>query len=335
MKNKTAIEETMSMEAVAAEPSAAYLASWIAQQFKENPNQVFDLDPDNPDELLVRPERNARGFTPEVGDKSLTDLMGKLITEGQSVPSLATLNADGVADLYAGFRRARSIQTHNADPGAELKTLRVLITTRIMTEEEVFLQSLSENVDRQDMTVMQRVAALLRLTSEPMSMSLSAAGKVMNMSKGAASTYLRFDQFPDVLKKALDAGTISYKGAERYVSLLPKREQLQAAEDGGAALLKKAQDRIAASVTGLLAKGKKVKAGDTDAATRKLADSGGKVANKTQRRSTLVIKEIDEMIAAVGEDASKASQKLAATLAAFKKFVNGGSMKALVKVLEN
>lgn len=306
----------------------------LAEMFAANPNQVFDLNPDDPNELLIRPERNSRGFTPEIGDKVLSGLIERITSIGQNVPCLATLTDDGVADLYAGFRRARSIQTHNATEGAEPMLLRVLITPTQLTDFEVYERSLSENVDRENMSIMQRVNALLCLTEPPNNLSLANAGKKLNMSKALASVYVRFSQFPANAKRALDSGKLTYGAAEKLVALLPKREVLEA--EGGDEALDKAQQKIASYVDAQLAKGKgPVKRSDADKATRKMAGADGKtVANKTQRRTAVVIRELDDQIEVTKAIMGKAAEVTVGLLAAFKKFVNGGSMKALLKSLE-
>lgn len=299
----------------------------LREAFEANPDQVFELDPNDPKQLIVNPERNARGSTPDIGDPSLHDLMEQIATRGQEVPGLATLNDDGVADLYAGFRRARSCQSYE-----QPILFRVIITKTVMNDADAYLASLSENVHRVDMTIMQKVGACLRLASEPFNYKVEQIAKAMGMkSKGAASTYLRFALLPANAKKALDNGKLSYPGAEKMLGLLPKRGE----EDADGEKLKAAQAKISTLVDRELAKGAKVSAANVDKATRKMADSTGKgPANKTQRKVRGIVSEIEERVAALKEIDTKAAERARNGLAAFKKYVNGGSITALVKALE-
>lgn len=310
-------------------------------------SQVHLLDALDESQVIINPLRNSRGFTPEIGDKSLSDLMADIVSTGlryNDSPCFATATETGAADIYAGFRRARSIQTLErarlesdkalkpGDPDTQPYLLRVIITDTVMNEQDLFERSLAENVIRRDMTFMQRVAALERLTSEPFNLPLSQAGKKMNLSKGAASTYLRCSLLPANAKKALDNGTMGYASAERYIAMLPKRDDIAADESGE--LLSKAQAKIQAAVEKELARGNgRVKAASVEASTRKLGDAEGKgPANKTQRNTKTILAEVEEAAAAIPEDQRPESWEYAA-LVAFGKFASGGSMKQLRKVL--
>jgi ParB-like chromosome segregation protein Spo0J len=335
----------MSKQVAAVETEAARELTWIEQAVAENPNQVLVLDGNNLNELIIDPTRNSRGFTPDIGDKSLGPLIEQFVGVqqddgsfiggiGQHTPCFATLNDDGVAVLYAGFRRARALQTIAARNADKRAFVRVLITPGVVDELDVFERSLSENVFREDMTVMQKVEALKYLTDPLSGLTVELAGKKLNMTKGQASLYLRFDMFPAAVKQALENDKLPVRAAINYVSVLPKAKELAA--EGGDALLKKAQDKIAAMVANQLtkSKGKKVVSSSVDRQTRQVAGADGKVANKKQRSVKLIITEIDEQTEALKASEAKAAQKVVEMLAALKRYVNGGSLKALVKALE-
>lgn len=323
--------------------------TWLAQAFAENPDQVFSIDPFDKSVLLIDPARNSRGSTPEIGDKSLNPLIEDIETIGQTTACFTILNSQGVAELYAGFRRARAVQTLRqaqikADGDAGHGTvdpwlLRAVITPGILTPQEIFERSLSENVFREGMTIMQKVSALEQLTGgEPgFGLTVTAAAKKMNMSKASASIYLRFSLLPSVAKRALNTFNkegnpkLPYSAAESYVALLPSSKEMEdEPEEAAGALLSKAQEKIAALVEKELAKHGKVTGAAADKATRKTVDAGGKQANTKQRRSSMIISEVDEEL----EKAKTAgAEALGTRLAAIRKYVNGGSLKAMVKAL--
>jgi hypothetical protein len=332
--------------------------TWLVQAFAENPDQVFSLDPFDESLLRIDPARNSRGSTPEIGDKSLTALIEDIETIGQTTACFAALDEAGVADLYAGFRRARAVQTlrqRQVENGTDAPTnpymLRVVITPGILTPQEIFERSLSENVFREGMTIMQKISALRQLTSgEPgFGLTLTAAAKKMNMNKGSASIYLRADLFPAIAKKAMntfDANGEPKLGANairNLVNLLPSSKDMEAEPDEMAGtLLSKAQEKIARLVQKMLDKSGKVSGAESDAVTRKVKDSKGEQANKRARPTKLIVSEIDEELGKLKETAAaegaakaekEAAEQLAMLLAAVKKFANGGSMKALVKAL--
>lgn len=301
--------------------------TWLSEAFAENPDQIFEVDPFDDGIIIVDPKNNSRGYTPEIGSKELSALIEDMEEKGQTTPGFATLSEDGRAVLYAGFRRLRAIQTM-AKTSDGKSMYRLIVTNDVLTEQEMFERSLSENAFRTDMTIMQRVAALERLTGGEEGLSLTAAAKKMNMSKAQASPMLRFSLFPVVAKKALNNGNLGYKAAEKLVSLLPSAAEIASEpEDQAGQLLTKAQEKIAKEVERLLAKEGKVSSTAVDKSTRKMADSTGKQANQTQRRASLIVSEIEEY------KASKPDAPETMMLLAFKKYVNGGSMKSLVKAL--
>ena len=231
--------------------------TWIEQAIRENPNQVFQLNPDDPNELVIRVERNKRPVPP-VGDKSLSDLISSMENlagdndTGQLQPCLATLNENGIPDLYIGFRRARAIQTRNkgVQEGQRVR-LNVIITDRILTEDQVGIRTIAENAYRVDPTPMQKSEIITGLLDQ--GLTLKDVSSKVNMAVSAVSVYARFSMFPANAKKALQTGKMQYSGAESLVAMLPKREEL-AADEGGE-LLKKAQDKIAAMTDKLLSGG--------------------------------------------------------------------------------
>lgn len=315
--------------------------TWLAAAFLENPEQVFSVDPFDETILLADPANNSRGYTPEIGSKELSEMIENMDIYGQTTPGFATLLDDGRASLYAGFQRLRSRQTMEKErlaaggaPGDESAILfRLLITPEQLTEQQMFQRSLSENVFRTEMTIMQRVAALKRLTTDPSEggsgLTLTQAAKTMNMDKASASVYWRFDLFPAITKRAINQKKVGYRGAEGWVALLPSRKDMaEEPEETKGQLLAAAQEKIAKQTEKLLAKGKgKVTGADVDKATRKTAGKDGKAANTRQRKPKAICDEIDEFITA--SEAAEVNAKMAA----FKKFVNGSTIKALAKAL--
>ena len=312
--------------------------SAIEEAVSVNPYIVLRLNPDDPTQLLIRPERNTRG-TPDVGDKSILNLANNIGELGfNHQPALATIDpATGAADLYAGFKRARAVQTWNRDHPDNPVDLRVMVTDTISTEQQVFEMSLSENAFREDMNLMEKCAALMHLMSpEGGDYSCAEAGRRMNLSKAEASILARCEFLPNVAKKALVSGKLTYTGAEGLVALLPRpakgqslKQMVEADEDGSG--LKEAQDKIAKLVTKQLEATGKVRATDVDTATRKTAGADGKVANKTQRASHVTVKELKAWLEAQEEGSEDAAiPRVNAVL----KFIGGGTMKALIKGLQ-
>lgn len=321
--------------------------TWIEDAIAQNPNQILELDPANPEELIVNPARNSRP-TPPIGDKSLRAFAAEL-AKVQLMPGLATINEAGAADLYAGFRRVRALQTWNQSKGLSFgqpgyKLYRVLITVNEIDETDILVRSLAENVFRQDMMPLEKTDALKRLMSAPHNLTLKQSAEKLNMSAGGASTYLRFDLFPLNAKRAMSTGKLGYGSAEKLIKFLPDRVKLAADEDG--TVLAKAQERIDKMVAKELAAGGSVSTRAVDQATRSMQVEGeasedgeegttpARSMNKTQRKTKVVIAEIDEYIASLPEDRTEMEWP-EYYLAAFKKFVNGGALKSLVKTLSN
>lgn len=320
--------------------------TWIEDAITQNPNQILELDPANADELVVNPARNSRP-TPAIGDKSLRAFAAEL-AKVQLMPGLATINERGAADLYAGFRRVRALQTWNQSKGLTVgqpgyRLYKVLITTSEVDETDILVRSLAENVFRQDMMPLEKTDALKRLMTAPHNLTLKNAAERLNMSAGGASTYLRFDLFPLNAKRAMSTGKLGYGSAEKLIKFLPDRVKLAADEDG--TVLAKAQERIDKMVAKELAAGGSVSTRAVDQATRSMAADGeagegegeatagaGKSLNKTQRKTKVVLAEIDEYIASLPEGRAEMDWP-EFYLEAFKKFVNGGALKTLVKTL--
>lgn len=308
--------------------------TWLEEAMQIHPRQVFELDADDPTQLIIRPERNKRP-TPPVGDKSLSELvksMEDLGIDGQPAqlqPCRATLNEDGVADLYMGFRRARAVQTHNAGLPADSPDrwlLHVVIDERPLAESEVTLRTIAENAFRKDLTPLQKTEVINDLLAD--NYTLRDISEKIGMSIGAVSTYAKFSLLPANAKKLLAADKMGYSAAEDFVKMLPARAELAADEDGS--VLKAAQDKIAKQVDKATNKTSgKVTANSADAATRKAADETGKApVNQTQRKTKAILSEIAAQVEKSGADAPETAK-----LNAIAKFVNGGSMKALIKAL--
>jgi ParB-like chromosome segregation protein Spo0J len=321
----------------AAVETATREMTWIEQAMQENPDQILRLDPDDESQLLIITEpyeghpfgHNTRP-TPAVGDKSLAALiqnMEELTDEGsndfgQLQPCAAVLNENGVADLYFGFQRARAMQTRNQQRRAEGLlpfTLNVIITNRRLSEDELLSRSLAENSFRSDPTPMQ-VAELIH-SLQVQNMGVVEIGKKIGKSAGAVSTYSRFNLLPANAKKLLNSGKMQYTGGENLVAMLPKAAELKTDEDGS--VLAAAQAKISKAVDKLVEQGSgSVK---SQAAATEARESG---AASRQRKVKEILSEIVSQI-----EKEEAGSLIANRLRAVEKFVNGGSMKALVKAL--
>lgn len=302
--------------------AGARVKTWIEAALEANPNQIFELNPDDPGELLVHADRNSRP-TPPIGDKSLKDLITDIERMGQNqVPALATLNVDGVADLYAGFKRARSVQTLRKAGSSIL--LRVIITAGVQDEVEAYVRSVSENSQREDMNLMEKCGSLIHLMKS-CGKSMKEAAQICRLSMGAASVIARFDMLPENAKKAIAQGKCSYNSGVLFVGMLPKREEILADESGE--VLAAAQAKIMKMVDKELSAGGKVSTKNVDAATRK-EGADGKAANKKQRRPSQMVSELDQEIE------GPANKAIVSTLKAIKVWINGGTTAALLKKLE-
>lgn len=299
--------------------------TWIEQAMAENPNQLLEVDPNDETTITIRPERNSRP-TPAIGDKSLRSLINDIASIGQQLPGLATVNENGVLDLYAGFRRARAVQTYLQENPDSALTYRVLVTTTVLAPQEAFERSLSENVQREDMKPLERTAAIRTLMTD-YSMSTKQVAAKMNMSPGSVSVYSRLELLPAVAKKACNDGRITYNYMEKCVQLLPKQWDIEKDESGE--LLATAQAAIEKMVIAELGKGSAKPAGKKEGEEGKAEAAGAK--NRTSKQ---VLAEITTSIDAFVESGKKEDADVLKTLKAFSKFVQGGSLNALVKALK-
>ena len=297
---------------------------------RADPYRIHRLDPDDPAQVSIVTEdwdgqhphgRNTRP-TPPVGDKSLTDLIRNMEDSshddsgdyGQLQPSCAVLNKDGVAEIYFGFRRARAIQTRNVarrEAGLPPIPLNVIITERILTEDELVARSLAENAFRLDPSPMQIAETVAAYQAK--GMGIVEIGKRIGKGKSAVSVYSRFNLLPADARRALADRRIAYPDGERLSKILPSGsvEYLRANPD----LLIKPHARISARLAQMLNKGI-VKPEETEPAPA-----------KKQRKIKSILKDLEGQVEKDGE--SKAGQRVAAVL----KYINGGGFRALVKAL--
>ena len=308
--------------------------TWMQQAISENPMQILEVNPDDATEILIRPERNVgrAGHVPDIGDKSLSEMIANMEEHtnedardfGQLQPGAATFNEAGTLDLYFGFRRARAVQTRNvarAAAGMLPILYKVMVTDRVLTEDEINARSLAENSIRLDPTPMQISEVVTSMQAK--GKRVVDIAKAIGKSIGAVSTYSRFSLLPANARKALNTpGKMNYSVGEDLVGMLPKGKEL--AEDADGSLLASAQDKIAKHVDKLLEKGGgAVKSSDSDKAAR---DAGG--ASK-QRTTKQVLNEVGAYL----ESDAVAGSPVAKRLQALEKFIAGGSMKAFVKAI--
>ncbi len=112
--------------------------------------------------------------------------------------------------LMVGERRWRAAQY--------LKWKKIPAIIREMTQDEVIIGALVENIQREDLNAIE-VAEGIELLIKEMCITQEVAGEKLGMSRSALANYLRLLKLPEAVKQSVIAGTISQGHARAILPL--------------------------------------------------------------------------------------------------------------------
>lgn len=146
----------------------------------------------------------------------LDDLEASIREQGVLQPVLVRPSQDGY-ELVAGERRWR------AAVAAGLSTVPAVV--RPMDDLGALEAALVENLQREDLTAMDRARAYLRLT-EDFGMSQEAVAKRVGRSQPSVANTLRLLALPEEVQSSVDSGRISEGHARALLAVRDRRKML-------------------------------------------------------------------------------------------------------------
>jgi len=146
---------------------------------------------------LIRPNRyQPRRRFPE---KELAELARSIEEQGIIQPLLVKRDHDGY-ELVAGERRLRAAKK------AGLRQVPVIV--KAVTDTELLLMSIVENVQREDLNPLEEAEAYYRLIAE-FNLTQDQASKRIGKSRSSIANILRLRQLPEPIKAGITDGTLS------------------------------------------------------------------------------------------------------------------------------
>lgn len=154
----------------------------------------------------------------EFSHQDLEDLVASIKKHGIMQPITVTERADGGYELIAGERRFRASQV------AGLPTVPAIV--RSATQQERLELALIENIQRQNLNAIEEAFAFKRLIEE-FGLTQQEVADQVGKSRPAVANTIRLLDLPEVVQKALIAGTLSPGKARALLSLKDDKEQLE------------------------------------------------------------------------------------------------------------
>jgi len=146
---------------------------------------------------LIRPNRyQPRRRFPE---EELAELARSIEEQGIIQPLLVKRDHDGY-ELVAGERRLRAAKK------AGLRQVPVIV--KAVTDTELLLMSIVENVQREDLNPLEEAEAYYRLIAE-FNLTQDQASKRIGKSRSSIANILRLRQLPEPIKAGITDGTLS------------------------------------------------------------------------------------------------------------------------------
>lgn len=153
-------------------------------------------------------------------DEDALDELAQSIREQGILQPLVVVRGSGGYELIAGERRLRAAQRAGLE--------RVPIVVRESAPEpELVEMALVENVQREDLSPLERARAYLRLT-EAHGYTQEQLAQRVGKSRVAIANTLRLLALPDAIRQALDDGHISEGHARALLALRTAAEQISA-----------------------------------------------------------------------------------------------------------
>lgn len=160
----------------------------------------------NIDDVKADPDQPRRTF-----DQEALDELAVSIAEHGVIQPIVVISSGSKFEIVAGERRYR------ASKQAGLKTIPAIVRT--LSSQNKLELSLIENLQRRDLNVLETATAYLKLRDQ-FNMSLEDIGKrVGGKSASAVSNTLRLLRLPHMVRKEIQAGTLTEGQARPLIAL--------------------------------------------------------------------------------------------------------------------
>ncbi len=177
--------------------------------------KVLQISPDN---IVPNPQQPRRFFS----ERALNDLVLSIREHGILQPLVVTEIEKGKYELIAGERRLRASKILN------LKTVPVIVRTASQLQKLEL--SLIENLQRENLTIVDRALAYKRLMDD-FSMTHEQVAEKVGKSRSVVSNTVRVLSLPETVQKMLVDGQIPEAHAVFIMSIPDKDKQLQVARE--------------------------------------------------------------------------------------------------------
>ncbi len=173
-------------------------------------------------EITVLGELNSRLGLPEAGD-----LEADILTRGQIHPVICRAFG-GEIILSAGYRRVKAIKKINEVPGLLDTPMKVKALIREMDEKESFLVSVSENRNRDNVSILDAAWQVKQLL-EKYGMSQKKVAEHYGKDQSWVSRVCKLLGLPPDVKEQIASGNLSYTDALELLGM-DKKEQQETAQ---------------------------------------------------------------------------------------------------------
>lgn len=157
----------------------------------------------------IHEDLNSRKYTAA----DIKTLAQELLDTGRQLQPVGFVpgSAPGKLRLVYGYRRYKALAMihERLDPDHPLYRIQgVVLSTKVMTEHELFVLNVRENTNRQDLSPIDQAYSLDRLVNE-FGMTVTAAACTMGKSKAWASQTLALLKLPEAVQREVHQGKIS------------------------------------------------------------------------------------------------------------------------------
>ena len=168
----------------------------------------------------IKPNRNQPRTT--FSEKSLNELAQSIKQQGLLQPILVRKLEAEKYEIVAGERRWRACQLANLE--------RVPVIIKDLSNEEVLLIALIENIQREDLNPIDQALALKKLKDE-LNISQEEIGKRVGKSRAQIANLMRLLQLPDPVQDLVKENKLSAGHARALLTLDTKEEMIELAKE--------------------------------------------------------------------------------------------------------
>jgi ParB family chromosome partitioning protein len=168
----------------------------------------------------IKPNRNQPRTT--FSEKSLNELAQSIKQQGLLQPILVRKLEAEKYEIVAGERRWRACQLANME--------RVPVIIKELSNEEILLIALIENIQREDLNPIDQALALKKL-KDTLNISQEDIGKRVGKSRAQIANLMRLLQLPDPVQEMLKENKLSAGHARALLTLETEEEMIALAEE--------------------------------------------------------------------------------------------------------